>query len=203
MKARFNHTAHNRAYIINTMFEDFQRLIPDEQIEASLVKLGIISAIDIVWLKQKFINENLTAKQCAKLAGCSTNHIQTQVKKYNLTKKRFGIVYGNNQAPRHKSWKNKIQEAQPHRKEVVVFNVGSNTPLLECPSISATAIKTGLRREYIRDCLNPLKQRNTANGLYFKYKDDYDRELRLQRAKNTHNITHDVSFEQLVEMAKD
>jgi len=52
-----NSTQHNRSYIINTMYEDFDEKISDEQIEASLIKLGIITAVDRTWLKKHYIDE--------------------------------------------------------------------------------------------------------------------------------------------------
>jgi len=55
-----NSTRHSREYIINTMFTDFNELIDDDIIEKSLVNLGIISNISKTWLKEHFVDKQLS-----------------------------------------------------------------------------------------------------------------------------------------------
>ena len=129
MANKHNSTTHSREYIINTLFVDFDEKIDDEVIEASLIKLGLISSVTRSWLKEHFIDKQLSAKECAELLGCSVGHIQDRIKKFKLEKNRFGITTGNNQAHRRMIWKRNIQNAQPNRKEVVVFHSDSDTPL--------------------------------------------------------------------------
>jgi len=160
----------NREYIINTLYDDFDQLIPDETIEKSLVKLGLISIVSKSWLKEHYIKKQLSAKECATLLDCSIGHVQKKIQDYKLNKKRFGITNGNNQAHRRMLWKRKQQNNQPHRKEVVIFHIDSTEPLFECPSITAAAKKLNLSREHIRDCLNPNKKRQTAGGFRFELK---------------------------------
>ncbi len=155
MANKHNSTTHSREYIINTLFVDFDELIDDEVIEKSLIKLGLISAVTRSWLKEHFIDKQLSAKECAELLGCSLGHVQKKIQDYKLNKKTFGITNGNNQAHRRMIWRRNIQNAQPNRKEVMVFHIDSDTPIFECPSIMATSRKLALAREHIRDCLNP------------------------------------------------
>lgn len=198
MSTNHNSTRHSREYIINTMFTDFHELIPDELIEKSLVNLGIISNISKSWLKEHFIDKQLSAQECAYLLGCSLGHIQNKLKVFKITKKKFGITNGNNQAFRRMLWRRKIQEAQSHRKEVVVFRGDSDIPLFECPSITATAKKLLIAREHVRDCLNPKKARKTANGCRFMYKKVWEEHLKF----NTPTITSQTSYEEMIDIAK-
>lgn len=162
-----------RAFIINTLYDEFKGKINDEQIENALIKARVISAISKSWLKEYFIDRELSARECALIAQCSLGHIQGCIKKYKLEKKRFGITTGNNQAHRRVIWKQKIQDSQPNRKEVIVFHHDSDTPLFQCPSIIATSRRLGIGREHVRDCLNPNKCRKTASGFKFKFAKDY------------------------------
>ena len=198
-------TNKSRAYIINTLYDDFDGLVSDEVIESSLIKLGIISSVSKQWLKEHFIDKQLSAKECSEIIGCSLGHIQGCIKKYKLTKKNFGITTGNNEAHRRMLWKRKIQNAQPNRKEVVVFDADGDTPLFECPSIEATARKTGINREHIRDCLNPNKQRNTAKGLRFVLKKEYvEKELAkdIKMCLDNRIINSGSSIEDLISATK-
>jgi len=169
-----NCSTHNRAYIINTLYDDFGGVITDEIIESSLIKLGIITSVTRLWLKEHYIDKQLSAKECAEMLGCSLGHIQKKISSFKLTKRKHGITTGNNQAHRIMRWKKKQQSNQPNRKEVVVFNIDSEIPLFTCPSITATALKLNIAREHIRDCLNLNKQRKTAGGCTFMYKKEWD-----------------------------
>jgi len=169
-----NSTTHNRAYIINTLYDDFQQLIPDETIEASLVKLGLITSVTRLWLKENYIDKQLSAKECAEMLGCSLGHIQKKISSFKLTKRKHGITTGNNQAHRIMRWKKKQQSNQPNRKEVIVFHIDSEIPLFTCPSITATALKVNIQREHIRDCLNTNKTRKTAGEFKFMLKKEWD-----------------------------
>lgn len=193
-----NSTRHSREYIINTMFTDFHELIDDEIIEKSLVNLGIISSISKSWLKEHFVDKQLSAKECADLLGCSVGHVQSRLQAFKISKKKFGITNGNNQAFRRMLWRRKLQDAQPNRKEVVVFRGDSETPIFECPSIVATAKKLGILREHVRDCLNPKKPRHTAGGCRFMYKKVYEEHLRL----TTPTITKDTPYDEMIAIAK-
>ena len=205
MANKHNSTTHSRAYIINTMFDDFHQLISDETIEASLIKLGIISAVTRSWLKEHFIDKQLSAKECAELLGCSIGHVQKKIQGYNLNKKTFGITNGNNQAHRRMVWKRNIQNAQPNRKEVIVFHSDSDTPLFECPSIVETSRKLKLAREHVRDCLNPSKKRKTAGGFKFMFKKVYDEQQRISNAFKSSpipTITSKTSLEDMIAIVK-
>ncbi|MCX6076035.1 MAG: hypothetical protein NTW78_04020 [Campylobacterales bacterium] len=199
-------TKHSREFIINTMYMDFGEKIDDEVIEASLIKLGIISAISYVWLKEHFIEKQLSAKECAELLGCSVGHVQATVQKFKLSKKKFGITTGNNEAQRRKLWKQKIQNAQPNRKEVVVFHEHSETPIFECPSITAAAKKLKLSREHVRDCLNPNRQRKTAGGFKFMFQKPWEEQKAFNKAKELEKIpkiTAHTSYEEMIAIAKE
>lgn len=204
MANKHNSTSHSREYIINTMWDDFDGKIDDEIIEASLVRLGIISSISKSWLKEHFIDKQLSAKECAEILKCSVGHVQNRLKAWKITKKKHGITTGNNQAHRRMLWKRKIQNAQPNRKEVVVFIVDSDTPLFEYPSITAAAKKLKLSREHIRDCLSPKKVRKTAGGLKFMSKKGWEEHKKLikptEPTKPT--ITADTSYEDMIAIAK-
>lgn len=189
---------HSREYVINTMFTDFDEKIDDEIIEASLIKLGIISIVSKSWLKEHFIDKQLSAKECAELLGCSLGHIQSSITKYRLEKKKYGITTGNNQAHRRMLWKRKIQNAQPHRKEVVTFLIDSDTPHFEFPSITAAAKGLHLAREHIRDCLNPKKARKTARGYKFMYKKAWQEHAKFNKL----TITADTSYEDMIAIVK-
>jgi len=198
MANKHNSTTHSREYIINTMFVDFGEKIDDEIIENSLINLGLISVVSKSWLEEHFIDKQLSAKECANLLGCSLGHIQKKIQDYKLNKKKFGITNGNNQAHRRMIWKRNIQNAQPNRKEVVVFLVDTDTPLFECPSITATAKKLRLSREHIRDCLNPNKVRKTAGGFKFMFKPAWEEHKKFNKL----TITAGTSYEDMIAIAK-
>lgn len=199
MANKHNSTTHSREYIINTMFTDFGEKIDDEIIEASLVKLGIISCVSFVWLKEHWINQQLSAQQCADLAGCTVGHIQKKIQDYKLNKKRFGITTGNNRAHRNMRWKQKIQSSQPHRKEIVILRDHDDAFVMECPSITAAADKLRISREHIRDCLNPKKVRKTANGYKFMHKKAWEEHKKFNRPC----ITASTSYEDMIAIAKE
>ena len=162
-----------RAFIINTLHDEFKGKINDEQIENALIKAGVISAISKSWLKEYFINRELSARECALIAQCSLGHIQGCIRKYKLEKKRFGITTGNNQAFRRMVWRRNLAKAQPNREEVIVFSVDSDKPLFEASSIMEASRRFNIPREHIRDCLNQNKPRKTAFNFRFEYKKDY------------------------------
>lgn len=162
-----------RAFIINTLYDEFDGKIDDSLIEQALIKAKVITAVSKAWVKEHFIEKELSAKECARLAGCSVGHMQKSIQKYKLEKKRFGITTGNNQAHRRMIWKRNLANAQPNRKEVIVFSVDSDKPLFEAPSIMEASRKLNIRREHIRDCLNPNKPRKTAYNFRFVFAKDY------------------------------
>ncbi|MDD5373286.1 MAG: hypothetical protein PHO62_07680 [Sulfurimonas sp.] len=196
----------SREYIINTLFSDFNEKIDDDVIEASLIKLGIISSVSKTWLKEHFIDKQLSAKECAEIAGCSVGHIQKCVQTYKLTKKKFGITTGNNGAHRRMLWNRNIQNAQPHRKEVVVFHVGADYPIFECPSIAYAAKKLNISREHIRDCLSPTKPRKTAGGFSFMHLKAWEEVKAFKKARQDAlkpRITSSTPYEQMIAIAKE
>jgi len=160
---------HSREQILNTLFKDFKELVPKEDIEESLMRYGFISIASKEWLKEHYIDKQLSAKEIADLLSCSLGHVQKTIGKYKLTKKKHGITTGNNQAHRRAIWKRKTAASQPHAKAVKVFHVGEHNHIFIMNSISATAKKLHLAREHVRDCLNPDKQRKTANGFRFEF----------------------------------
>ncbi len=162
-----------RAFIINTLYDEFDGKIDDNQIEQALIKAKVITAVSKAWIKEYFIEKEFSARECAELAGCSLGHIQRCIQKYKLEKKRFGITTGNNQAFRRMVWKRNLANAQPNRKKVIAFSVDSDKPLFEAPSIMEVSRKLNIKREHIRDCLNPNKPRKTAYGFRFVFAKDY------------------------------
>lgn len=164
-----NSTTHSREHIINTLYDEFQGAVTISKIEKALIRLGFISAVSKEWLKEHFIDKQLSAKECAELVDCSVGHIQGCIKKYKLTKKKFGITTGNNQAHRRAVWKRNIAKSQPHQKAVKVYHVGDSEPIFIFNSITKTAKKLQIPREHIRDCLNPKKQRKSAYGFRFEF----------------------------------
>jgi len=197
-----NSTTHSREYIINTLFTDFGEKIDDQVIEDSLIKLGIISAVSYRWLKEHFIDKELSAKECAELIGCSVGHIQGCLQKHKINKKKFGITTGNNAAHRRMLWKRNIQQNQPNRKEVVVLRASDGAFVFECPSIAETSRKLNIKREHVRDCLNPKKQRHTADGFKFMFKKAWDEHVKFMKIKNKEIITAESSYEDVIAIAK-
>ena len=198
MANKHNSTSHSREYIINVMWGDFNGKIDDEVIEKSLINLGLISAIAKSWLKEHFIDKQLSAKECAELSGCSLGHVQRKIQDYKLNKKSFGITNGNNQAFRNMIWKRNIQNAQPNRVEVVVFRALDDAFIFECPSITETAKKLGIAREHVRDCLSPKKPRKTANGFKFMHKRAWEEHKKF----NKMTITADTSYKDMIAIAR-
>jgi len=162
-------THYSREEIINILHKDFDELIPKETIEESLVKFGFISICSKDWLKEHYIDKQLSAKEIADLLSVSLGHVQKTISKYKLTKKKFGITTGNNQAHRRAKWRQRVAASQPHAKPIKVFIVGQENHIFVMNSISSAAKKVGIAREHVRDCLNPNKPRKTAGGYRFEY----------------------------------
>lgn len=202
MANKHNSTTHSREYIINTMFVDFDEKIDDEVIEASLIRLGIISSVAKSWLKEHYIDKQLSAQECAELAGCSLGHIQRKITSYKLNKKKFGITTGNNRAHRNKLWKQKIQDSQPNRKEIAVLRAYDEAFIFFAPSITSAAKKLQISREHIRDCLHPDKKRKTAGGFSFMHKRAWQEHEKFLKIKNKEVITANTSYEDMIAIAK-
>ena len=162
-------THYSRSEIIAILYKDFQELVPKETIEESLIKFNFISICSKEWLKEHYIEKQLSAKEIADILNVSLGHVQKTISKYNLTKKKHGITTGNNQAHRRAIWRRKLAAAQPNAKAVKVFRVGEENHIFVMNSISAAAKKLNIDRERIRDCLNPKKPRQTAKGFRFEY----------------------------------
>jgi len=159
----------SRNFIINTLYEDFDGKVSDAEIEQALIRLNIITAVSKEWLKEHYINQKLSAKDCGIISGCSIGTIQKYITKYGLTKRKHGLTKGNNTTRRNKEWRLKTAKAQPHSKGVVVYHVGEDSPFKVYVSISKAAKCLNLAREHVRDCLNPKKLRKTARNYRFEY----------------------------------
>jgi len=165
-------THYSREDIIDIMFKDFQELVPKETIEETLVKFSFISIASKDWLKEHYIDKQLSAKEIADLLSVSIGHVQKTISKYNLTKRKHGITTGNNKAWRRAKWRQNLAKSQPNAKAVKVYVVGQENHIFVMNSISSAAKKLNIAREHIRDCLHPTKQRKTANGYRFEYVTD-------------------------------
>jgi len=162
-------THYTRDEIITIMHKDFQGLVPKETIEESLVRFNFIAIASKEWLKEHYIEKQLSAKEIADLLSVSLGHVQKTITKYGLTKKKHGITTGNNQAWRRAKWRERVAKSQPHSKAVKVYVVGQENHIFVMNSISSAAKKLNIAREHIRDCLHETKKRKTAFGYRFEY----------------------------------
>jgi len=161
--------AFTRTQIIDIVHKNIDELVSKEVVEQALIKAKLITPLTKEWLKEHYIDKQLSAKECADLLDVTIGYIQGQIKKYKLTKKKFGITTGNNQAHRRAIWKRNIAQSQPHSKKIKIFHIDSDEPIFIMNSITSAAKKLQISREHIRDVLNPKKQRKSAYGFRFEY----------------------------------
>lgn len=164
-------THYARNEIVDILYKDFKELIPKETIEKSLIKFSFISICSKEWLKEHYIEKQLSAREIADMLNVSLGHVQKTIQKYKLQKKKYGITTGNNQAHRRALWRRKSAAAQPHAKKVKIFHMHDTEPIFIMNSISSAAKKIKVAREHVRDCLNPEKQRKSAGGFRFELLD--------------------------------
>jgi signal recognition particle subunit SEC65/predicted DNA-binding protein YlxM (UPF0122 family) len=161
--------AFTRTQIIDIVHKNIDELVSKEVVEKALIKAKLITPLTKEWLKEHYIDKQLSAKECAGLLDVTIGYIQGQIKRYKLTKKKFGITTGNNQAHRRAVWKRNIAQSQPHSKKIKIFHIDRDEPIFIMNSITSAAKKLQIPREHIRDCLNPKKQRKSAYGFRFEY----------------------------------
>ncbi len=139
-----------------------------------------IPTISKTWIKQKYWIEQKTSWEMAALRNVKESYIEDLIKKYDLAKKKNGIKAKGKQnyiMPEHEKAKHRVQK---NAKEIVVFKGLGNKAIGTYTSINAAANDLGVRREHIRDILNPRKNRNTAKKYRFEYK-KYKGEIIVQR----------------------
>ena len=135
------------------------------------------------WLKNKYWIEHKTAKEMAELRKVTHTHIYDLIKKYDLSKRKNGIKFKgklNYKMPEKEKAKHRVQK---YSKSILVYK-GKNTKVFKSfTSIAAAAKALGIRRENIRDCLNPLKSRNSSKKFKFELK-KYKGEILIERRMN-------------------
>lgn len=121
------------------------------------------------WLRENYLEKNLTRDILAEKRKVKVHVIDTLIRKYGLEKWRHGITHKvYNPAPRTNKQNLLVQKNQPHRKMVEQWDFKGVRLIAVFNSINDAAIKLGLMREHIRDCLNPNKKRYRTGGFMFK-----------------------------------
>ena len=135
------------------------------------------------WIQTKYWKEEKTAEEMAILKKVPSYYIQDLIRKYGLQKKKNRIKpkgKRNYVMPECERAKHRVQK---HAKEVLVFKGKSKTPIGIFGSINSASKEFNLRREYIRDCLNPNKPRWSTKDYRFEHK-KYKGEIIMERRNN-------------------
>lgn len=127
------------------------------------------------WLFKHYIELNWNAQMCADKRKVPLTQIRDLIKKYEIQKWKWKAHKVWNKPKLGKKFYKHAQKIMPHRKPIIAFRKVSTTGIETnhgtYMSINDCAKSLGLRREYIRDILNPNKKRWSTKGWYFKHKE--------------------------------